>query len=64
VSREFGCGVEISLAKCGSSAAAAIFYKRHFKPERLQHFDGSDSTVRFMLTHKRVVPQNDFAPFL
>src|SRR6266436_2781623 len=56
------CGeIEISLTKWRSPAAAPIFRKRNFEPERFQHFYGSKADVRFVIAHKGIVPEDDFA---
>ena len=56
------CGeIEISLTKWRSPAAAPIFYEHNLKPERLQHFYCCDADVRFVIAHKGIVPQDDFA---
>src|SRR4029450_10877686 len=62
--REFcGC-IEASLAKCGATAAAAVFYERNFESQRFEYFHGSHADVRFVITHKGVVPKDDFAAVL
>ena len=58
---ELRCGIEISLAECGTAATLAIFRKRNFKPERFQNFYRSDSDVRFVVAHECIIPKNDFA---
>src|SRR5436190_19462843 len=58
---ELRCGIEISLAECGTAATLAIFRKRNFKPERFQNFYRSDSDVRFVIAHERIIPEDDFA---
>jgi hypothetical protein len=58
---ELGRGIEISLAECGSAAALPISCERNFKTERFEDLDRSDSNVRLVITHKRVVPENDFS---
>ena len=55
---EFCCGIEVSLAECGATAAATVFYERNFESERFEHFHGSDADVRFVIAHKRVVPKD------
>ena len=60
---EFCGGIEVSLAECRSSAAAAIFYERNFESERFQHFHRGNADVRFVIPHKCVVPKNDVAAF-
>src|SRR6266478_8910341 len=56
------CGeIEISLTKCRSPAAAPIFRKRNFEPERFQHSYRSKADVRFVIAHKGIVPEDDFA---
>src|SRR5438094_9107039 len=54
-------GIEISLTERRPSAASSFFCERHLKPERFQHFYGSDSDMWLVITHERVVPQNHFA---
>ena len=58
---EFRGGIEVSLAKCRATAAAAIFHERHFEAERFQHFHRCNADVRFVVPHKCVVPKNDVA---
>ncbi len=58
---EFCGGIEVSLAECWASAAAAIFYERNFESERFEYFHRSNADVRFVITHKCVVPKNDGA---
>src|SRR5207245_7687143 len=58
---ELRCGIEISLAECRTATALAIFRKRNFKPERFQHFHRSHSDVRFVITHERIIPEDDLA---
>ena len=60
---EFCGGIEVSLAKCRSAAAAPMFHERHFEAERFQHFHRCNADVRFVIPHKCVVPKNDFAAF-
>src|SRR2546425_5757005 len=59
---ELRCGIEVSLAECGPSAAATIFYQRHFESQRFQHFDRCDPNVRFVIAREGVVPENYAAP--
>src|SRR5206468_9708553 len=54
-------GVEISLTEGRASAAAPVFYERNFESERFQNLNRSDSDVRFVITHKSVVPKDDIA---
>src|SRR6266487_5052664 len=54
-------GIEISLTERRPSAALSIFWKRNFKTERFQDFHCGYTDVWFVITHKRVVPQNHFA---
>ena len=54
-------GIEISLAECRPAAALPIFRERNFKPERFQHFNCGNSNVRFVITHKCIVPKDDLA---
>ena len=61
VLREFRRGLEVSLAECRATAATAMFHERNFESERLQHFHGSDSDVRLVISHEGVVPKNDLA---
>ncbi len=61
---EFRGGIEISLAERWPAAALPIFYKRNVKAERLQYFHRSDADVRFVITHKGVVPEDDLAALL
>ena len=58
---EFCGGIEVSLAKCRSAAAAPVFYERNFESKRFEYFHGGDPNVRFVIPHKCVVPKNDFA---
>ena len=58
---EFCGGIEVSLAKCRSSAAAPVFYERDFKAERFEHFHRCNADVRLVIPHKGVVPKNDLA---
>ena len=55
-------GIEISLAKCRAPAALPIFYKGDLESERFKDFDRSDSNVRFVIAHKRVIPKDDMTP--
>src|SRR5438094_10490405 len=54
-------GIEISLTERRPPAASSFFCERHIKPERFQNLDRSNSDVRLVITHKRVVPKNHFA---
>src|SRR6266566_5953810 len=54
-------GIEMSLAECRPAAALPIFRKRNFKPERFQHFNCGNSNVRFVITHKCIIPKDDLA---
>ena len=45
---EFCGGIEVSLAECGTTAAAAVFYERNFESERFEHFHGSYAEVRLV----------------
>src|SRR5439155_14795156 len=57
-------GIEISLAKRRSSTAAPVLCERNLESESFQHCDRGNSDVRFVVTHKRVVPKNDGASLL
>ena len=61
---EFRGGVEIPLAKRRASAAAPILYERDFESEGSQNLDRSDADVRFVITYKCVVPEDDAAALL
>jgi hypothetical protein len=61
---EFCSGIEISLAKGRTSAAAPIFHKRDFEAERLEHFDCRDADVRFVVADKCVIPEDDVTTLL
>ena len=37
------------------------FLRANFESERFEHFHRSNADVRFVITHKCVVPKNDFA---
>ena len=58
---EFCRGIEVSLAECRASAAAAVFHERNFKSKRFEHFHRSNADVRLVIPHEGVVPKNDFA---
>ena len=61
---EFCGGIEVSLAKCRSPAAAPIFYERNFESKRFEYFHRGNADVRLVIPHKCVVPKNDFAAVL
>ena len=61
---EFCGGIEVSLAKCRSTAAAAVLHERDFESERFKHFHRGNADVRFVIPHKCVVPENDGAALL
>jgi hypothetical protein len=61
VFREFCRGIKISLAECRSAAAAPLLQERDFESERFEYFHCGNADVRFVIAHKRVVPENDFA---
>ena len=61
---EFCGGIEVSLAECRATAAAAIFHERHFESERFEYFHRCNADVRFVIPHKCVVPKNDVAAVL
>ena len=61
---EFCGGIEVSLAKCRSPAAAPIFHERNFESKRFQHFHRCHADVRLVIPHKCVVPKNDLAAVL
>ena len=58
---EFCGGIEVSLAKCRATAAAAVFYERNFESECFEHFHCCNADVRFVIPHECVVPENDGA---
>ena len=60
---EFCGGIEVSLAKCRSSAAAPMFHERNFESKRFQYFHRSNTDVRLVIPHKGVVPKDNFAAF-
>ena len=60
---EFCGGIEVSMAERRATAAAAVFYERNFESKRFEHFHGSNADVRFVITHKGVVPKDNFAAF-
>jgi hypothetical protein len=61
---QFCGGIEVSLAECRATAAAAVFYERNFESERFEYFHGSHADVRFVITHEGVVPKDDLAAIL
>ena len=58
---ELRCGIEVSLAECGATAAAAVFYERDFESKRFEYFHRSNADVRLVITHEGVVPKDDLA---
>src|SRR5207249_3199878 len=61
---EFRSGVEISDAECWSSAALPIFCERNLESECFQNFHSGHANMRFVITHKCVVPKDDRAALL
>src|ERR1041385_2531051 len=51
--------IEISLTESRASAAFAAGRQIHLKPGGLENFHGGDTDLRIMITHKRIVPEND-----
>ena len=41
-----------------------MFHERNFESERFEYFHRSNPDVRLVITHKSVVPKDDFAAVL
>src|SRR6266404_2028198 len=53
--------IEVSLTKCWPPTTFAISEQLDFEAERFEHLHRCNTDVRLVITHKGVVPENDFA---
>src|SRR6516165_12006418 len=54
-------GVEISLTESRSAATFPIYQEFNFEPERCEHLHRGNPDVRFVISNKRVIPEDHFA---